>query len=54
MHMQVFTKRYKQGIWDVRAMVDSGGMPSSHSALTAVSTVPTSRINTVSARLQDA
>ena len=33
---QVFTKRYKQGVWDIKAMVDSGGMPSSHSSLTAV------------------
>lgn len=38
--MQIFTKRYKQGVWDVRAVVESGGMPSSHSALTAVSPSP--------------
>lgn len=34
-HAQIFTKRYKKGVWDVRAMVDSGGMPSSHSSLCA-------------------
>ena len=34
--LQIFTKRYKTGIWDLRAVVESGGMPSSHSALTAV------------------
>lgn len=31
--LKIFTKRYKKGVWDVRAFVDSGGMPSSHSAL---------------------
>ncbi|KAK9820203.1 hypothetical protein WJX72_007435 [[Myrmecia] bisecta] len=31
--MKIFTKRYKYGVWDIRAIVDSGGMPSSHSAL---------------------
>ncbi len=30
---QIFTKRIKEGVWDVTAVVDSGGMPSSHSAL---------------------
>jgi Divergent PAP2 family len=30
---QIFTKRYKKGVWDLRAFVDSGGMPSSHSSL---------------------
>eukprot|EP00877_Chromochloris_zofingiensis_P000793 jgi/Chrzof1/10714/Cz05g09230.t1 len=35
--LKIFTKRYKKGIWDIRAIVDSGGMPSSHSALVAVS-----------------
>lgn len=34
--VQIFTKRLKKGVWDVRAIVDSGGMPSSHSALCAV------------------
>jgi acid phosphatase family membrane protein YuiD len=36
MCMQIFTKKMKQGIWDLRAIVDSGGMPSSHSALCTV------------------
>jgi hypothetical protein len=31
--LKIFTKRYKQGVWDARAFLDSGGMPSSHSAL---------------------
>ncbi|BDA43978.1 Uncharacterized membrane protein YuiD [Coccomyxa sp. Obi] len=36
---KIFTRRLKQGVWDIRAIVDSGGMPSSHSALcTAVTT----------------
>lgn len=34
--MQIFTRRIKQGRWDIRAIVDSGGMPSSHSALCTV------------------
>lgn len=34
--LQIFTKRIKKGVWDVRAIIDSGGMPSSHSALCAV------------------
>ena len=34
--MQIFTKRMKEGIWDITAVVDSGGMPSSHSALCMV------------------
>lgn len=34
--LQIFTKRIKQGVWDIRAVVDSGGMPSSHSALCTV------------------
>jgi acid phosphatase family membrane protein YuiD len=34
--LQIFTKRVKKGVWDIRAIVDSGGMPSSHSALCAV------------------
>lgn len=33
--LKIFTKRLKKGVWDVRAIVDSGGMPSSHSALCA-------------------
>lgn len=35
--LQIFTRRIKKGVWDIRAIVDSGGMPSSHSALCAVS-----------------
>ncbi|EIE25732.1 DUF212-domain-containing protein [Coccomyxa subellipsoidea C-169] len=36
---KIFTRRLKKGVWDIRAIVDSGGMPSSHSALcTAVTT----------------
>ena len=34
--LQVFTKRIKKGVWDLRAIIDSGGMPSSHSALCTV------------------
>jgi hypothetical protein len=37
---QIFTRRFKTGKWDVRAIVDSGGMPSSHSALCSVSGPP--------------
>eukprot|EP00878_Enallax_costatus_P006669 GHUV01006990.1.p1 GENE.GHUV01006990.1~~GHUV01006990.1.p1 ORF type:complete len:276 (+),score=66.75 GHUV01006990.1:270-1097(+) len=33
--LKIFTKRIKKGVWDIRAIVDSGGMPSSHSALCA-------------------
>ena len=33
---QIFTKKVKKGVWDVKAMVDSGGMPSSHSSLCMV------------------
>eukprot|EP00879_Flechtneria_rotunda_P001085 GHRR01001226.1.p1 GENE.GHRR01001226.1~~GHRR01001226.1.p1 ORF type:complete len:291 (+),score=85.33 GHRR01001226.1:253-1125(+) len=33
--LKIFTKRIKKGMWDIRAIVDSGGMPSSHSALCA-------------------
>ena len=33
---QIFTRRLKKGVWDIRAIVDSGGMPSSHSALCTV------------------
>ncbi|KAK9835299.1 hypothetical protein WJX81_000183 [Elliptochloris bilobata] len=36
---KIFTRRYKTGVWDLTACVDSGGMPSSHSSLcTAVTT----------------
>lgn len=31
--LKIFTTRYKTGVWDLRALVASGGMPSSHSAL---------------------
>lgn len=31
--MKVFTYRYKKGEWNLKALVDSGGMPSSHSSL---------------------
>lgn len=31
--LKIFTKRYKTGVWTARAFFDSGGMPSSHSAL---------------------
>lgn len=34
---QIFTKRFKKGVWDITAVVDSGGMPSSHSSLCSVS-----------------
>ena len=34
--LQIFTRRWRKGIWDLRAIVDSGGMPSSHSALCSV------------------
>ena len=34
--LQIFTKRIKEGVWDITAIVDSGGMPSSHSALCTV------------------
>lgn len=30
---KIFTKRYKKGVWDIKAMVEPGGMPSSHSSL---------------------
>jgi len=32
---KIFTKRYKKGVWDVMAMFEPGGMPSSHSSLCA-------------------
>ena len=34
--LQIFTKRWRKGVWDLKALVDSGGMPSSHSALCSV------------------
>ena len=34
--LQIFTKRWRKGVWDLKAVVDSGGMPSSHSALCSV------------------
>lgn len=34
--LQIFTKRWRKGVWDLKAIVDSGGMPSSHSALCSV------------------
>ena len=34
--VQIFTKKYKKGVWDIKAIVDSGGMPSSHSSLCMV------------------
>ena len=34
---QIFTKKVKKGVWDIKAVVDSGGMPSSHSSLCMVS-----------------
>ncbi|EFJ45394.1 hypothetical protein VOLCADRAFT_94209 [Volvox carteri f. nagariensis] len=33
--LKIFTKRFKKGIWDAGAMLESGGMPSSHSSLCA-------------------
>jgi len=30
---KIFSKRWRKGVWDLKAIVDSGGMPSSHSAL---------------------
>lgn len=35
--LQIFSKRWRKGVWDLKAIVDSGGMPSSHSALCSVS-----------------
>ena len=40
---QVFTKRAKKGVWDLSALVDSGGMPSSHSALAVAVTAAAGR-----------
>lgn len=34
--LKIFTKWYKTGVFTLRAFVDSGGMPSSHSALCSV------------------
>ncbi|PNW75523.1 hypothetical protein CHLRE_12g530100v5 [Chlamydomonas reinhardtii] len=33
--LKIFTKRFKKGVWDLGAMLESGGMPSSHSSLCA-------------------
>lgn len=33
---QIFTKRLRKGVWDIMALFDSGGMPSSHSSLCMV------------------
>lgn len=33
--LKIFTKRFKKGVWDLGAMMESGGMPSSHSSLCA-------------------
>ncbi|GLI64439.1 hypothetical protein VaNZ11_007709 [Volvox africanus] len=33
--MKIFTKRFKKGVWDLGAVLESGGMPSSHSSLCA-------------------
>jgi len=41
--LKVFTTRYKRGPWDFRALVDSGGMPSSHSALSVAVTTASAR-----------
>ena len=41
--LQVFTKRAKKGVWDLSALVDSGGMPSSHSALAVAVTAAAGR-----------
>jgi acid phosphatase family membrane protein YuiD len=35
--LQIFTKAYKKKVWDIKAIVEPGGMPSSHSALCSVS-----------------
>ncbi|KAG2498826.1 hypothetical protein HYH03_003019 [Edaphochlamys debaryana] len=32
---KIFTKRFKKGVWDLGAVLESGGMPSSHSSLCA-------------------
>ena len=34
--LKIFTKWYKTGVLTLRAFVDSGGMPSSHSSLCSV------------------
>lgn len=38
---KIFTKRWRKGVWDLKAIVDSGGMPSSHSALCSAVTTAT-------------
>jgi uncharacterized protein len=40
---KVFTKRATAGVWDVSALADSGGMPSSHSALAVAVTAAAGR-----------
>lgn len=45
LRVQIFTHRIKKGVWDLKAIVASGGMPSSHSALVAVSEATSSAIN---------
>jgi len=35
---KIFTHRYKKGVWDLKAIVSPGGMPSSHSSLCAAVT----------------
>ncbi|XP_004287967.1 PREDICTED: uncharacterized protein LOC101298932 [Fragaria vesca subsp. vesca] len=37
--LKLFTSWYKDGRWDSKRMLDSGGMPSSHSALVTALTV---------------
>ena len=41
--LKVFTARYKRGTWDLRALADSGGMPSSHTALSVAVTAAAGR-----------
>ncbi|KAL0035097.1 hypothetical protein WJX79_000219 [Trebouxia sp. C0005] len=38
---KIFTKRWRKGVWDLKAIIDSGGMPSSHSALCSAITTAT-------------
>ena len=41
--LKVFTKRWKKGRWDWRELAASGGMPSSHSALSVAVTAAAAR-----------
>lgn len=41
--LKIVTTRYKKGIWRPAAFLDSGGMPSSHSALCAAVTAAVAR-----------